>query len=136
MRSRARASRPPQADTVGVVICDPIIPADVPQLWARVRQLLEGSDAQVVVCDVSALVDPDLGTVDALARLQLTARRVGCQIQVRHACCHLQELLALVGLDEVVPCPAGSALEPGGQAEQREQPRGVQEEGDPGDPAG
>ena len=119
----------------GVVVGGPLTPADVPRLWARVRPLLDGGHAQVVVCDLGALTDPDLGTVDALARLQLAARRAGCWLQVRDACRDLQALLALVGLGEAVPCEARSGLEPVGQAEQREQPGRVEEERDPGDPA-
>jgi hypothetical protein len=46
----------------------------------------------------------------------------------------LRELLAFLGLSEVVPCVPESGLEPVGEAEEREPARGVQEEGDPGDP--
>ena len=70
---------------------------------------------------MSAL-DPDALTIDALARLQLSSRRVGLEIRLRHASNELQELLAFVGLDEVL------RLEAGGQAEQREQRVGVEEE--------
>jgi len=47
----------------------------------------------------------------------------------------LQELLALMGLGDVL-LGAASELQPGGQAEEREQAGGVQEEADPVDPAG
>jgi anti-anti-sigma regulatory factor len=110
--------------------------ADIPGLCERVRVLLEGSEALVVVCDVGALTDPDAVAVDALARLQLTVRRLGGSIRFRHACGELQELLALMGLDEVVQLCGGLPFEPGGQAEQREQARSVEEEADPADPAG
>ena len=76
---------------------------------------------RTIVCDVSAL-DPDALTIDALARLQLSSRRVGLEIRLRHASNELQELLVFVGLDEVL------RLEAGGQAEQREQRVGVEEE--------
>jgi anti-anti-sigma regulatory factor len=76
---------------------------------------------RTIVCDVSAL-DPDALTIDALARLQLSSRRVGLEIRLRHASNELQELLAFVGLDEVL------RLEAGGQPEQREQRVGVEEE--------
>ena len=81
-----------------------------------------------------ALADPDAVTVDALARMQLTARRAGRRVHLRHACGELQDLLVLMGLGEVLPCGAVSGLEPRGQAEQREQARRVEEEGDSGDP--
>ncbi len=74
-----------------------------------------------IVCDVGALA-PDAGVVDALARLQLTARRLGVEIRLRHASSELQELLAFVGLRDVL------RLETGGQAEEREQRVGVEEE--------
>ncbi len=72
--------------------------ADVPRLCATLRALLAGSDAELVVCDVRALVDPDASAVDALARLQLTARRLGCRIRLRHASSELRELIAFMGL--------------------------------------
>jgi hypothetical protein len=66
-----------------------------------------------IVCDVGALA-PDAATVDALARLQLTARRVGHEILLRDASTELQELLDFVGLRDVLRVEAGR------QAEQRE----------------
>jgi ABC-type transporter Mla MlaB component len=109
--------------------------ADIAVLCERVGGLLERCDAGLVVCDVGSVLDPDAATVDALARLQLTARRRGRRIRLRHACGELQGLLALMGLGDVLPLDTASRLEPQGQAEQREQARGVQEEADPGDPA-
>jgi ABC-type transporter Mla MlaB component len=109
-----------------------IAPADVPALWERVRDLLAGSEADLVLCDVAALVAPDAVTVDALARLQLTARRSRCRLRLRYPCGELQDLLALMGLSDVL----GPALpvKPGGEIEQREPPLRVQEERDTGDP--
>jgi ABC-type transporter Mla MlaB component len=125
---------PPEPSTIILVTKGTVARHDIPMLCERVRVLLEGSDADQVVFDVAALVDPDAVTVDALARLQLTARRLGRQIRLRHACGELQDLLSLLGLSEVMPLCEGSAFEPSGQAEQREQARGVQEERDPRDP--
>jgi ABC-type transporter Mla MlaB component len=121
--------------TLVVIIAGPIAPANVSGLCERVRELLESTGADLVVCDVSAVVRPDLGTVDALARLQLTARRLGREVRVRKACVELRDLFGLMGLSEVVPIVAGLPVEPRGQAEEREQPLGVQEEADPGDTA-
>ena len=81
-----------------------------------------------IVCDVGALA-PDAVTVDALARLQLTARRLGMEMRLRHASSELQDLLAFVGLRTVL------RVEAGGQAEQREQRLGVEEERELDDPA-
>jgi ABC-type transporter Mla MlaB component len=106
---------------------------DLPRLCERASALLEGSDLDVVVCDLEALLDPDAVTVDALARLQLVARRLGRRIRFRNACGEIHRLTALMGLDDVLPL-GGSRLEPRGEAEEREQRRGVEEEHDPGDP--
>lgn len=93
-----------------LVLSGPIERADVPALCDRVRGRLEESDAHLVVCDVGAVVDPDAVTVEALARLQLTARRLGHRLRVRHACGELQDLLDLMGLRHVV---LGGATAPG-----------------------
>ncbi len=91
-------------------------------------------DADVIVCDVGALVNPDASTVDALARLALTARRLGCQVWLRNASSELRELLSLVGLGDVVPCYEDLRDGPRGETEDREQPRGVEERVDRDDP--
>jgi ABC-type transporter Mla MlaB component len=84
--------------------------------------------------DCAALTEPDIGTVDAVARIQLTARRLGCRVRLDRASPELRDLLALAGLRDVVPCDAGSGFEAGRQAEGREEPGGIEEEGDPADP--
>jgi hypothetical protein len=86
----------------------------------------------VFVCDVGALVEPDVGAVDALARLQLAARRSGCRISLEHVAPELSELLELMGLAEVF-ARGGSALEAARQPEEGEQPRRIEEEADPDD---
>jgi ABC-type transporter Mla MlaB component len=133
--ARGRGLQPaPDPDEIVMVIDGPTACTDVGGLCESIRQQALRSGAEVVLCDVGALVDPDLGTVDALARLQLTARRLGCRIRLRGACGELRELLALSGLDDVVPLCEGLRPQPRGEAEEREPPLGVQEEGDPGDP--
>lgn len=57
----------------------------------------------VIVCDVGALDAPDMAIVDALARLQLSARRLGCEIRLLNATERLRELLDLAGLSNVLP---------------------------------
>ncbi|MBA2275936.1 MAG: STAS domain-containing protein [Chloroflexi bacterium] len=54
--------------------------------------------------DAAALADPDLGTIDALARLQLIARRHGQQLRLCRASADLQALIALLGLSDTLPC--------------------------------
>ena len=80
----------------------PIARADLPGLCDRVCALLERSKAGVAFCDVSG-VDVDAVTVDALARLQLAAHRRGCQVRLRHASSELLELVAFMGLCDVLP---------------------------------
>ena len=107
--------------------------ADIQVLCERIRAMLEASDADQLVCDVKTLTAPDAVTVDGLARLQLTARRLGRRITLRHACDELRGMLAFAGLNEVLVC-VDLLLVAEGQSEQREQVRGVEEEADPGDP--
>jgi ABC-type transporter Mla MlaB component len=89
--------------TVVFVVDGPLAPADVPGLCRRVRVLLDRPGVARVVCDVGALVVPDGVAVDALARLQLAARRRGCRVALRHAPTELLDLLELAGLTEIVP---------------------------------
>jgi hypothetical protein len=64
----------------------------------------------------------DLGTVDALARLRLAARRSGLELRLTRVPEELRELITFVGLAEVL------GLEPRGEAEEREERVGVEEE--------
>jgi ABC-type transporter Mla MlaB component len=115
----------------GVLVIDHPI-RDVPGLCERLRVLLEGSDADVIGCDVSAL-PADAVTVDALARLQLTARRSGRRIRLHHASHELRQLLSFVGLADVVGTDPGLGLQPKRQTEEREHPGRVEERVDRGD---
>jgi hypothetical protein len=82
-----------------------------------------------IVCDVRSVV-PDGAALDALARLQLNARRIGLELLLRNASSELQDLIAFAGLDEVL------RLEAGGQPEEREERVRVEEERELDDPAG
>lgn len=88
--------------TVSLAIRGPIARADLPGLCRRVCAVLAQSDAEVVLCDVAG-VEPDAVTVDALARLQLAARRSNCQVRLRGASPELRELVAFMGLRDVLP---------------------------------
>jgi ABC-type transporter Mla MlaB component len=129
------AAREQGPDAIVLSIGGSLARGDISHLCDRARALLESSDAGVVVCDVGSLVDPDAVTVEALARLQLTAHRLGHRVRLRRACEELRELLALMGLGEVLPPCPDSGVEPGRQPEQGKEAGGVQEEGDPGDAA-
>ena len=69
-----------------------------------------GADATSLVCDVSDLLDPDASTLDVLARLQLSAARLGGRILLRGTPKQLGELLLLAGLDEILPTEAPSGV--------------------------
>ena len=116
-----------------LIISGRIGPVDIAPLSERVRAWLASSDADLLVCDVHAVVAPDAVTVDALARVQLTARRLGREVTLRHVSRELRELLALMGLCDAVRLCDGSALETRRETEEREQASGVEEERDPGD---
>jgi ABC-type transporter Mla MlaB component len=88
--------------TIAFVVEGPIRRADLPGLCDRVCSLLEQSGAGVALCDVRG-VDADAVTVDALARLQLAARRHGCLVRLRNASPELRELVEFLGLRYVLP---------------------------------
>jgi hypothetical protein len=70
----------------------------------------------------------DLGSVDALARLKLEARRRGCALRFENPSSDLRALLGLCGLGEAL------LVEPRRDPEELEQPLGVEEERQLGDP--
>ena len=105
----------------------PISRADLPGLCNRVCALLASSAGAAVICDVKG-VEPDAVTVDALARLQLAARRRGCLVRLGNASDELLELVTFMGLTDVL-------VDTGRQSEEREQPLGVEEERELADPA-
>ena len=82
----------------------------------------------MLVCDVRALASDALA-IDALARLQLAARRIGLEIKVRNASAELRGLVELVGLTEVL------RVEPGREPEEREEGLRAEEERELDDPS-
>jgi hypothetical protein len=110
--------------------------ADIPGLCDQAElRLKDATDSECLVCDVGAVRDPDAVTIDALARLQLTASRLDREVHLRRASRELLDLLEFMGLSEALPLFAWSGLETGRQAEQREEGGGIEEERDPADPA-
>jgi ABC-type transporter Mla MlaB component len=87
--------------TVAFAIGGPLNHADLPGLCRRISALLERTDAEVVLCDVT-LAGPDAVTVDALARVHLAARRRGCSTRLCGASSELIELLDFAGLRDVL----------------------------------
>jgi hypothetical protein len=88
---------------------------------------MAASPPTAFVVDVSAL-PPNLGTIDALARLQLAARRRGRGVRLDGTNEDLRQLVGLAGLGRVL------RVEPGGEPEEREERGRVEEERELGDP--
>ncbi|APY86716.1 STAS domain-containing protein [Streptomyces alfalfae] len=131
--SSARPGGPPcMADTEPhlIRISGPLRPDDVPRLCEQVADARHGAGADVI-CDVTAVTTSDLATVDAIARLQLAARRAGRRIRLRNPAPALLALLGLVGLTELL----GLVVEMERHPEEGEPPLGVQEAVEAGDPA-
>jgi ABC-type transporter Mla MlaB component len=91
-----------EQSTIRFAIRGPIARPDLPGLCARVRRLLAMSHVDVALCDVCDVAS-DAVTVDALARLQLAARRHGCQVRLQGASDDLRDLVAFMGLRDVLP---------------------------------
>lgn len=99
----------------------------------------------VVVVEVAGIHAPDVSTLDALARLQLAAKRDGRRLRLRNSNRELQDLLTPAGLRDLIAlsphrCPGeplrpGSPLRVGRESQQGEQV-GVEEAGDRDDPPG
>jgi len=81
-----------------------------------------------VDCDLRHVRWADVGTVGALARAHLNARRQGVRLHVLHAPPELQKLIAFAGLEEVL---LGRDR---GEPEEREEPLGVEERRKADDP--
>ena len=76
-----------------------------------------------ITLDCGRLLNPSLATVDGIARLQLAVRRRGCKLRLDHADGQLLDLIEFAGLADAL------GVETSRQAEQREKPVGVEEEG-------
>lgn len=111
--------QPPVAPpgSVLLVLPDPLTRADIPGLCDRLQALLRDADAAPhadgtpgrgparapVICDVGEVTQVDTVTLDALARLQLTARRLGHRAWLSRASPRLRLLITLAGLGEALP---------------------------------
>jgi hypothetical protein len=100
-RRAPRALRPdPQA--IVVTLAQPVAPTAVAGLCVELRARLAELGPRDVDCDVRAITEPDLVTVDALARLTLIGRRHGVEVAVVGSTEELAELVALAGLSDVL----------------------------------
>ena len=91
-----------ERQTIAFSVHGPIARSDLPGLCDRVCALLAETRPAVAYCDAST-VPADAVTVDALARLQLAAKGYGCVVRLRGASPALLELVAFMGLRDVLP---------------------------------
>ena len=61
----------------------------------------------VLQIDVRAIARPEAATVDALARLHLALKQAGFELRICGATDQLRELIAFMGLDEVLRVEVG-----------------------------
>ena len=107
---------------------------DVCRLCEQLRAVMSSCAADTVICDVHAL-PPNARALEALARLQLTARRARRRIRLQRAAPELLQLLEFAGLAEAIPYEPLAIGQRQRQAEQREDPLNVEEAVDRGDPS-
>jgi ABC-type transporter Mla MlaB component len=86
-----------------MVISGAIADRDVPALCSQAARLLDAPGLQTLICDVRGLDRADATAVDGLARMQLTALRCGRRITLDRPSGELLDLIAFVGLSEVLP---------------------------------
>ena len=78
-------------------------PVEGEALCLRLREHIEANDfAEVVICDLARVRTPDAAIIDALARVQLTAKRLGRTVLYRSASPFVRSLLDLAGLEQVL----------------------------------
>jgi anti-anti-sigma regulatory factor len=95
-----------------VSIEGPLSPGDIPVLCRCLLGSLAGIKADIIVCDLSELGCADLVAIDALANLQLVARRRGSRLCLFNPSADLLELLALLGMCDVLPLLDRSSFGP------------------------
>ena len=91
----------PEVRPVPVTIRGPLQRTDLPGLYARVCALFTANRGATLVCDVTGIA-VDAVAVEALARLQLGARRNGCTVRLLSAPRELIDLASFMGLRDVV----------------------------------
>ena len=76
--------------------------ADIPGLCDQLAVVVRYGGVRLVLCDVRAVAYQDGVVMEALLRLQLTARRWGGRIRVCNASPQLLDLLTATGLRDVL----------------------------------
>ncbi len=84
---------------------------------------------RVVVLDCSDLAEADAEQLEDIARLCLSLKRLGCTLRLANPGEGFLELIEFAGLGSVL------GVEAVGEAEEREDPSGVEEERELGDQA-
>jgi ABC-type transporter Mla MlaB component len=92
------------------VVYPPVARTDLPGLCQRLADLIAACEAEVIACDLTALGVLDAVTIDLVARLDLTAIRLGRRIRLTQPDPRLSGLLRLFGLDGVIGTPGRSGL--------------------------
>ena len=75
---------------------------DICALCASLSTIIAASSARVIGCDVTAL-PATARSIEAVARLQLTAMRLDRRIRLQRASPQLRRLIEFSGLADVVP---------------------------------
>ena len=78
------------------------------ELSARVEMTANARPDDPLHCDVEGVEAPDIGTIEALARMALAARRAGRGLGLDGACPDLRGLIVFAGLTAVLRCDEGS----------------------------
>jgi ABC-type transporter Mla MlaB component len=91
----------PEMRPVAVTIRGPLQRSDLSGLYTRVCALFTANQGATLVCDVTR-VAVDAVAVEALARLQLGARRHGCTVRLLSAPRELVDLVSFMGLQDVI----------------------------------
>jgi anti-anti-sigma regulatory factor len=76
--------------------------ADIPCLCDQLAVVVRYGGVRLVLCDVGGVAYQDVVVMEALLRLQLTARRLGGRILIRNASARLLDLITATGLCEIL----------------------------------
>lgn len=96
-------------------ICGPLRREDLAGLYIRACRVLAQGRSRLWIVDV-ATVAADAVAVDALARLELAARRHGSRVAIRGGGPEMWELIELMGLRGVFLSPGAEEARTGGTA--------------------
>ena len=89
------------ASTLVLEVWGPLARSDLTGLYARACALLSEREVEVVLCRVAG-VAPDAVAVEALACLQLAARRRGAEVRLCGPSLAMREVVEFMGLAEVL----------------------------------